>query len=99
MALSRTEIEGAGILIFQRQKMGLRQIENMDVVADTGAVRRVVIRSEDADFRAFTFSGLHDERNQMCFRMVVFAMDGRRSCGVEITEGRVLEAMQIVIPT
>ena len=98
MALSRAEVEGAGILIFQRQEMGLRKIQNMDVVADAGAVRRVVIRSEDADFRAFAFSGLHDERDEVGFRVVVFAVDGRRPRRVEIAEGRVLEAMDVMIP-
>ena len=52
--------------------MGVRQVVDVDVVADAGAVRGVVIRSEDFDVFLFPGEREQDVGDKVGFRFVVF---------------------------
>src|SRR5215210_1964105 len=74
ITLAVTEIEAITIAalhqLLQNQQMRSAQIFHMDVIADAGAVRRVVIRSEKSDGIAPLCRGLQHQRNQMRLRLV-----------------------------
>ena len=53
--------------------MRLRQIAHMDVVADTGAVGRWVVRAEHRDLAALSVCDLQDQRNEVGFGEMRFA--------------------------
>src|SRR5712671_3274273 len=68
--------------------MGLGKVINVNVIANAGAVGRGIIRAEDLDLRPLAKNGLQDERNEMRFRIVIFANlgIGAGAGGVEIAE-------------
>jgi hypothetical protein len=53
--------------------MGVRQIGNMDVIADAGAVVRRIILAEDFNMRAFPRRDIENQRDQVRFRIVILA--------------------------
>ena len=69
---------------FQGQQMGAGQIVDVDVVANAGAVGRGIILAEDLDLLPLPQGHLQHQRNQMRFRIVVFADVARRRCAAAL---------------
>ena len=96
-AAARAEIDAPGVVIqlLQREAMRLSQILHVDVVADAGIVRRVVVGAEHADAVPLAGDGLQRQRDQMCLRVVrltdAAVLSG--SGGVEVTQGDVLQTV------
>ena len=76
MAALVREIERAarasGEQVFASAHMGARDVHDMDVVADAGAVRRIVVGAENLNRRAAP-SGFEDERDQVGLGIVRLA--------------------------
>src|SRR5216684_3816216 len=74
--------------VLQRSDVRICEIVNMNVVANAGAVRSRVVRSEDLQLGSFLAGGGKRQRNQMSLRIVQFAnlaaVIGSR--GVEIAQ-------------
>ena len=91
--------DSAGVLgPVQRQYVCARKIAHMNVIADTGAVRRRIVIAEDFHVRPLLGSRLQDVGNQMCFRIVLFAAAFRRAGGVEIAETHVAQTVGLLVP-
>ncbi len=72
--------------------MGIGDIENVDVIADTGAIGRGIVRAEDFDLWNEAEGGVENFRNEMGLDAMVLAAFGRGPGGVEIAESGVVEA-------
>lgn len=74
--------------------MGVRQVVDVDVVADAGAVRRIVIRAEDFDVFLFPGQREQDVGDEVGFRVVVFTDQAVLAAagGIEIAQENALEA-------
>ena len=96
--LSAAEVEGGAFAaaqqVFERKNMRLRQIAHMDVVADTGAVGRWVVRAEHRDLAALSVCDLQDQRNEVGFGEMRFAERTvrMRAAGIEIPQRGVPQA-------
>ncbi len=91
-AVTGARIIEAGITRLQhleRSQVSVRQILNVDVVSNTGAVGRVVVGSKNLDLFAPAERDHQHIRNQVRFRIVVFADSrvGARPGGIEIAQG------------
>src|ERR1700704_6442474 len=75
----------------QGAEMGFRDIQDMYVIANGGAVWRGVIVAEDGDVRSVGLNGLQDQGNEMGFVAASFSAMGRGAGYVEITEGDEVE--------
>ena len=83
----------------QGQQVRARQIADVDVIADTGAVRRRVVGAENSTMFGAAKGDLENPRDQVRFRMVRFALVGtRRAGGVEISQAGVAQAVNPVEP-
>src|ERR1700759_3916263 len=80
----------------EREDMRAGQIGDVNVVADAGSVRSFVVGAEDRDEFALALCDLQNQRDQMRFRMMRFALIGCRACSVEVTQARVTQAMNLV---
>ena len=76
----------------------LREVEDMDVVTDAGAVRRIVVVSEEHGFFALALSDLKQNRDQVRFGVVVLAVLFRRAGGVEVAESGIFEPVDSAVP-
>src|SRR5882762_3216278 len=76
----------------QGAEMGIRDIQDMDVVANGSAVGRGVIVAEDGDVRSAALDGLQDQGNEMGFVAAGFSAMGRGAGYVEIAEGDEVES-------
>src|SRR5712671_7162877 len=76
----------------QGAEMGFRDIQNMYVIANGGAVWRGVIAAEDGDVRSAALDGLQDQGNEMGFWAAGFSAMGRGAGYVEIAEGNEVES-------
>ena len=70
----------------------------MDVVADAGSVGSFVVGTENRDEFALALRDLQDQRDQMRFRMMRFALVGGCACCVEITQAGVTQSVNLVKP-
>lgn len=82
----------------QRQPMSFAQIHYMDVIADAGAIRGVVIAPEDGDMGPAPGGGLQDQRDQVGFGVVPLAElpFGISPGGVEVAQADRLETIGAV---
>jgi len=83
---------GNGFYGFESAEVGIGDIEDVDVVADTGAVGGRVVRAEDFDVGNNALRGVENFWNEMGFDAMMFAAFGGSASGVEIAESGVLEA-------
>src|SRR6267154_3305377 len=77
--------------------MRFRNIQDMDVVANAGAVGRGVIVAENGDVRSVGLNGLQDEGNEMGFVAAGFSAMGGCAGDVEIAEGDEVESSILAI--
>ena len=82
----------------EREFVCLSKVENMDVVADAGPVRRIIIVAVEHQFFAFSARGLEDQRDQVGFGPVVFAEIRGCSRGIEVAQRRVVHAVDFPVP-
>ena len=80
--------------------MGLGQIRNMDIIPDAGAVRRIIVCSENGDVVPLPQRNLEDQRNQMGFRIMRFSdlSVWMGSAGIEIPQRNVAEIVSLAGP-
>ena len=90
-------IEGA-FFGFEGEDMGLGEVEDVDVVADAGAVWGGVIGAEDVNGILLAEGDFEDIGDEMGFDAMIFAEFFGGSCGVEVAEGGEAEGMDFVIP-
>ena len=81
-----------------REDVGLGKVENMNVVADAGAVRRGVIGAENIHRLALAEGDFKDVRDEVRFDAVVFAELFGGSRRVKIALGDKGELMNLAIP-
>src|SRR5229473_7931005 len=94
-AAAVADVEGfAGDLgdSLKRADVGVGDIEHVDIVADTGSVRRRVVRAEDIDVGKATGGGIENPRNEMSFHAMMLAAVLGGSSSVEIAQGHVVES-------
>ena len=89
------EARGAGL---EREKMGLGDVDDVDVVADAGAVWRGIIGAEDLAFLGLSEGDLEHVGDQVRLHPVMFAEAFAGPGGVEVAEGDELHAVELVIP-
>jgi hypothetical protein len=71
----------AGLAVFQplkSQDMRIDQVANMNIIADAGAVGRIIIRAKHRESRAFPFDRIQHQRDQMGFGLMKLANLGIR---------------------
>ena len=78
--------------------MGVGEIQNVDVVPDAGAVRRLVVRPVDFDRLLLTQRDFEHIGNKMRFDPVVLAEFLRSAGRVEIPQSGEAESVDLVIP-
>ena len=82
----------------EREQVRVGDVRDVDVVADAGAVRGVVVAAEDPDLGAQAERHLQQDRDQVRFGHVVFAALRRRPAGVEVAERDVAQAVRRRVP-
>lgn len=80
------------------EEVRLREIVDMDVVANTGAVRRGIVGAEDRNRAGCLESGAENVWDEMGFGFVAFGVAVPRAGGVEITEDSVAESVNLAEP-
>ena len=79
--------------------MRVGEIEDVDVIANTRSIRRVVVVSVDFDVRFLTECHLQHSWNEMRLRSMVFAKFLRCAGGVEVAQANKFHPMDVVVPT
>ena len=81
--------------IIQNPHMGIGKIRYVDIVADTGTIGRRIISTKDFDTPALSQCRLQDQRNQVCFRRMVFPdhTAGIGSGRIKIAQGYIPQAI------
>src|SRR5205085_8633956 len=82
----------------QRQNMRAGEIQDVDVVADASAVRRIVIRAVNFHVRVFSERDLQHVRDEVSLNAMFFAEIFRGARGVEITQRDEAELVNLVVP-
>src|SRR4051812_38768553 len=70
----------------------------MNVVADTGAIGRVVVGTENGDVLALAGCDLQDQWNQVRFRTMIFALLFGSAGSVEVAQAGVAEPVDLMEP-
>ena len=96
---SGPEVVAGGFWAAEGEHMGLCEVEDVDVVADTGAVGRGVVGSEDGDVRFLSERDFEHVWDEMGFDAVIFAEAIGGACGVEVAKGDAAESVDFVVPT
>jgi hypothetical protein len=92
---TRADIEGSAgdaAEVFERAKMGISDVQNVNVIADAGAIWRWVVRAKDSDVRVASLDSLQGERDEMGFVAAAFTAIAGSASNIEITEGDVIQA-------
>src|SRR4051794_10095575 len=78
--------------------MRLGEIDDMDVIANTGSIRRVVVGPVNLNARFFTERHLKHSWNEMRLRSMVLAEVLRCAAGVEVAQTNKFHSMDFVVP-
>ena len=84
---ARAEIVKITLPRIERENVRARQIQDVDVVANAGAVRSLVIRPINLHVRLLPKRDFQDIRNEMGLEPVIFAKIFRRAGRIEVTKG------------
>src|SRR5262245_40072032 len=95
---TRAEIVTAADAVAESQNVRVGKIEDMNVIANTRSIGRVVVRAVDFDIRFFTKRRLKHIRNEMCLRSMVFAKFLRCARGIEVPKANKFHSMNLVVP-
>src|SRR5262249_37497037 len=84
----------------QAENMCIREIGNVDVVAETGSVRSRIVGAENLYVSTTARRRIENQRNQMRFRIGILAKlrIGIRSGGVEVAQREILQSMTLAEP-
>src|SRR5581483_634798 len=82
----------------EREHVGCGEIRHMDIVADTGAVRRGVVVAKDVNGRTLAGRGLQHERDEMGLLRMTLAARGGRAGGIEIPQADPSQAIGAFVP-
>src|SRR5437764_9575426 len=83
---------------FERQHVRDREVRNMDVIANAGAVACWVARPKDRDVLALAQCNREHQRNQVCLRVMHLAQSFGRTGGVEVAQAGVAQSMNACEP-
>ena len=83
---------GNGFDRFEGAEVGVGDVEDVNVVANAGAIRRGVVRAENFDVRNNACGGVENFGNEMGFDAMVLTAFCRGARGVEIAECGVTKA-------
>src|SRR4029077_2838119 len=92
------EVVTAGGRFAESQNMRVGEIEDVNVIANTGSIRRVVVGSVNFDVRFFTERHLQHSGNEMRLRSMVFAKSLGSAGGIEVAEANKFDPMNLVVP-
>ena len=98
VAVAVAQVVKSGLARLQAEDVRLRQVHDVNVIADARAVGRRIVRAENFGLRQLAEHHLQHPRNQMGFDAVMFAEFFARAGGVEVTEGDELQAVNFLIP-
>ena len=79
-------------------EVGARDIGHMNVVPNTRAVRRVVIRSKQPDLRALSECGFKNDGDEVSLRHVVLPMEFCCPRRVEVSQAHVAQSVRNPVP-
>ena len=99
IAVAVAQVKKALFAWRQGQDMSLRQVSDMDVVANACAVRRRIVGPENIALGCQAHRHFQHVGNQMRLNLMVLAKMFRRACGIEVTESHKFQAMNLMIPT
>src|SRR5215207_866601 len=87
-AFAGTKVEVTATLGQRRQRQHMRpsQVADMNVITDAGSVARVVVGTKYFDVRALTSRHLQDQWNEVDLWLVILAVLGCRTAGVEVAQ-------------
>src|SRR4029453_2986536 len=83
----------------ESQNMRVGEIEDVNVIANTGSIWRVVVGSVNFDVRSFSESHLQHSWNEMRLRSMVFAKSLGCAGGIEVAQTNKFHPMNLVVPT
>src|SRR6202045_1403967 len=83
---------GNAVDLLKSADVRIGDIEHVDVIADAGAVRCGIVRSEDIDMGQSTAGGIENPGNEMSFHAMMLAALLGRSGSVEIAEAHGFES-------
>src|SRR6266487_4451247 len=95
---TRAEIVAAARGFAESQNMRIREIEDVNVIANTGSIRRVVVGSVNVDVWFFSERHLQHSRNEMRLRSMVFAKSLGCAGGIEVAQTNKFHSMNLVVP-
>src|SRR5262249_25135606 len=95
---ARTKIVTAAGGFAESKNMRVGEIEDVNVIANTGSIRSVVVGAVDFDVRFCNERHLQHSRNEMRLRSMVFAKFLRCTGGVEIAQANKFQPMNLVVP-
>ena len=96
-AASGAQIVGATFGGAEGEQVGLRKIEDMDVVTNARAIGRVVVCSVNFDALLLTESNLQNVRDKVRLDTVIFTKALAGTGGVEIAQGDIFHSMNGVV--
>ena len=82
----------------QGEDVGIGEVLDVDVVSDAGAIRGGIVLAEDLDAGAEAEGDVKQERNEVGFGLMVFSVAGNGSGDVEVAEGGVAKAVNLIHP-
>ena len=77
--------------VLQGEEMGFGDVEDMDVIANAGAVGSGIVVAKDFEVRGAALDGLQDARDEMGFGAASFSALGGGAGDVEVAESDVVE--------
>src|SRR6266849_6674476 len=77
---------------FERADVGIRDVEDVDVIANASAVRGRIVRPENVDMSQIAGGGVQNARNEMRLDTMMFTELLRGAGGIEIAEHGIFEA-------
>src|SRR6266446_5929572 len=95
IAAAVADVEGfAGNAIdgFERADVGIRNVQDVDIITDASAVRGGIVRAENIDVRQIASGGVQDAGDEMRLDAMILAELLRGTGSIEIAEHGVLQA-------
>jgi len=95
---TRAEVVTAAGGFAESQNMRVGEIEDVNVIANTGPIRRVVVGAVNFEVRFFTERHLQHSRNEVRLRSMVFAKFLGCAGGIEVAQANKFHSMNLVVP-
>ena len=95
---ARAEVVFGGLRAPEREHVRLREVEDVDVIPDAGAIGSGVVGAENGDILFLAEGDFQNVRDKVCFDAVIFAKSEACACCVEVPEGHVFDPMDFIEP-